>query len=108
MKGGAGSASWHYGVGNLRAVATPKFRKFNDIKASREKIGAKDAKDLTGEQIYARLTQDQGSQQAASEYLNSIGVRGIRYLDQGSRSEGKGTSNFIPFQPEDYRIQELL
>ena len=70
-------------------------------------FGAKDAKDLTGEQIYARLTQDQGSQQAASEYLNSIGVRGIRYLDQGSRSEGKGTSNFIPFQPEDYRIQEI-
>jgi hypothetical protein len=70
-------------------------------------FGAKDAKDLTGEQIYARLTQDQGSQQAASQYLNSIGVRGIRYLDQGSRSEGKGTSNFIPFQPEDYRIQEI-
>jgi hypothetical protein len=70
-------------------------------------FGAKDAKDLTGEQIYARLTQDQGSQQAASEYLNSIGVRGIRYLDQGSRSEGKGTSNFIPFRPEDYRIQEI-
>jgi uncharacterized ParB-like nuclease family protein len=70
-------------------------------------FGAKDAKDLTGEQIYARLTQDQGSQQAASEYLNSIGVRGIRYLDQGSRGEGKGTSNFIPFRPEDYRIQEI-
>jgi hypothetical protein len=40
MKGGAGSENWNYGVGNLRAVATPKFRKFNDIKASREKIVA--------------------------------------------------------------------
>ena len=71
-------------------------------------FGAKDAKDLTGEQIYARLTQDQGSQQAASDYLNSIGVRGIRYLDQGSRGlSGMGTSNFIPFRPEDYRIQEI-
>lgn len=40
MKGGAGSENWNYGVGNLRAIATPKFRKFNDIKASREKIVA--------------------------------------------------------------------
>lgn len=70
-------------------------------------FGAKDVKDLTGEQIYARLTQQMGSQQAASEYLNSIGVRGIRYLDQGSRGEGKGTSNFIPFRAEDYKIQEI-
>jgi len=70
-------------------------------------FGSKDAKDLTGEQIYARLTQDQGSQQAASAYLESIGVRGIRYLDQVSRGEGKGTSNFIPFRPEDFKIQEI-
>jgi hypothetical protein len=70
-------------------------------------FGSKDAKDLTGEQIYARLTQEKGSQQAASEYLDSIGIRGIRYLDQGSRGEGKGTSNFIPFRAEDYKIQEI-
>lgn len=38
MKGGAGSEGFNYGVGNLRAVATPKFRKLDDIKASREKI----------------------------------------------------------------------
>ncbi len=70
-------------------------------------FGSKDAKDLTGEQIYARLTQDQGSQQAASAYLDGIGVRGIRYLDQVSRGEGKGTSNFVPFRPEDFKIQEI-
>ena len=70
-------------------------------------FGSKDAKDLTGEQIYARLTQDQGSQQAASAYLDSIGLRGIRYLDQVSRGEGKGTSNFVPFRPEDFKIQEI-
>jgi hypothetical protein len=70
-------------------------------------FGSKDAKDLTGEQIYARLTQDQGSQQAASAYLDGIGLRGIRYLDQVSRGEGKGTSNFVPFRPEDFKIQEI-
>ena len=69
-------------------------------------FGSKDAKDLTGEQIYARLTQEMGSQQAASDYLNSIGIRGIRYLDQGSRKEGKGTSNFVIFDPTDVKILE--
>lgn len=38
MKGGAGSEGINYGVGNLRAVATPKFKKLDDIKASRDKI----------------------------------------------------------------------
>lgn len=70
-------------------------------------FGSKDAKDLTGEQIYARLTQDKGSQQEASAYLDSIGVRGIRYLDQVSRGEGKGTSNFVPFRSEDFKVQEI-
>jgi hypothetical protein len=38
MKGGAGSEGINYGVGNLRAVATPKFKKLDEIKASRDKI----------------------------------------------------------------------
>ena len=38
MKGGAGSEGFNYGIGNLRAVATPKFRKLDNIKASRDKI----------------------------------------------------------------------
>lgn len=38
MKGGAGGENFNYGVGNLRAVATPKFRTLNQIKASRENI----------------------------------------------------------------------
>ncbi len=88
-----------------------------------------------------------GAQQAASSELEKIGVRGIRYLDEGSRgsykaqltykdkpysdviefktkgqlddyikeSEEKGfgvktfpqTSNFVPFRPEDYKVQEI-
>jgi hypothetical protein len=38
MKGGAGSEGFNYGIGNLRAVATPKFKKLDNIKASRDKI----------------------------------------------------------------------
>jgi hypothetical protein len=38
MKGGAGSEGFNYGVGNLRAVATPKFRTLSQIKAARGKL----------------------------------------------------------------------
>jgi hypothetical protein len=38
MKGGAGSEGFMYGVGNIRAVATPKFKNLNQVKAARENI----------------------------------------------------------------------
>ena len=43
MKGGAGSQNWH-GVGQLRAVATPKFKNFAEVKANRGKL-------LSGEEM---------------------------------------------------------
>ena len=38
MKGGAGEEGFYYGVGNIRAVATPKFKNFEQVKAARENI----------------------------------------------------------------------
>lgn len=38
MKGGAGSEGFNYGVGNIRAIATPKFKNFAEIEKSRERI----------------------------------------------------------------------
>lgn len=34
---------------------------------------------------------------AASEALRSVGIPGVRYLDQGSRAAGEGTRNFVMF-----------
>jgi hypothetical protein len=59
--------------------------------------------DLSGESIYKKL----GSKEMASKKLEKVGIRGIRYLDQGSRGSGEGTSNFIPFGSEDFRIEEI-
>ncbi len=42
----------------------------------------------------------------ASEYLRSKGIPGIKYLDQGSRGSGKGTSNFVLFSDEIAKILE--
>jgi len=38
--------------------------------------------------------------------LNEAGVKGIRYLDNTSRDAGKGTSNFVVFDPTDVKILE--
>lgn len=40
-----------------------------------------------------------------SQYLRSLGIPGIRYLDQGSRSAGTGSRNFVIF---DDRIPQII
>jgi len=83
-------------------------------------LGFRNVGTLTGEELYKRLTEKNFAQKTqvtsgarkeaeldASNFLENIGVRGIRYLDQVSRGEGKGTSNFVPFRPEDFKIQEI-
>ncbi|GHV40014.1 hypothetical protein FACS1894187_20520 [Synergistales bacterium] len=49
----------------------------------------------TGANIYQALSQKLGSDRAASEYLDSLGIPGHQYLDQGSRDNGEGTHNFV-------------
>jgi len=67
--------------------------------------------DGTGSMMYQSFVHRDDIQnelkQQASKMLESKGVRGIRYLDQGSRAEGKGTSNFVPFRAEDFKVEEI-
>jgi hypothetical protein len=66
--------------------------------------------DLTGNSIYKYISLKLGSDSAATEYLDNLGVRGIRYADPGSKGLGRepsGTSNFVVFRPEDYRIESV-
>jgi len=65
-----------------------------------------------GQHIYQRLIQNNvqkfghgGNQKRASEDLNALGIKGIRYYDEGSRKAG-GTSNFVVFDPSDVKILE--
>ena len=43
----------------------------------------------------------------ASQYLKSKGVPGIRYLDQGSRDKGEGTSNYVVFDDSIIKILDV-
>ena len=42
---------------------------------------------------------------AASEYLHSIGIRGIKYLDGSSRAKGEGAYNYVIFDDKDIDIK---
>ncbi len=44
---------------------------------------------------------------AASEYLKSLGIRGIKYLDGTSRSKGEGSYNYVIFDDADVEIMDI-
>lgn len=60
----------------------------------------------TGADLYNRLAHDSGPYdgKAASKYLNSLGISGIKYLDGSSRSEGYGNYNYVIFDDKDVKI----
>jgi hypothetical protein len=56
-----------------------------------------------GQEIYRSL----GAPQVAAQRLREAGIPGIRYLDQGSRGQGQGTSNFVVFPGEEELLRIL-
>jgi len=61
---------------------------------------------MTGKQLYEKLTKAVGGQHQASSILqDKYGIPGIRYLDERSRAAGEGTRNSVVFSPE---IMEII
>jgi hypothetical protein len=52
-----------------------------------------------GSQAYRTFADERGGASAVSERLREAGIPGIKYLDQGSRGAGEGTSNYVVFDP---------
>ncbi len=70
-----------------------------------------DMANWTGEDYYRNLQRSYGGydypstrEEAASKALHEAGIPGIKYLDAGSRSAGKGTSNYVIFDSSNLRI----
>jgi hypothetical protein len=58
----------------------------------------------TGHKLYDQLLDVfKGNKEAISEHLQSLGIRGLKYLDEGSRAKGatSQTSNYVIFNPRD-------
>jgi hypothetical protein len=70
-----------------------------------------DPRQATGQALYKEqvkkmgMSGQQNPEQFMSNYLNEYGIKGIRYLDEGSRKTG-GTSNFVVFEPSQVKILE--
>jgi hypothetical protein len=54
----------------------------------------------SGRSLYQIIKTELGSQKAASEYLESLGIKGVKYLDGSSRKTGEGSYNYVTFRPE--------
>jgi hypothetical protein len=61
-------------------------------------------KNTPGSEIYKLISSRFNSAKQASEALNKMGIKGIKYLDQGSRGVGEGTRNFVLFDPSIAKI----
>lgn len=62
-----------------------------------------------GKDFYYDLVYEVGrSSKAASDYLHSLGVRGIKYLDGASRDSGGGTYNYVIFSDKDVSVKNVL
>ncbi len=73
-------------------------------KGTYEPVAKLDGDDFTVE-TYDQFGKTHG-QQAASEYLNSLGIPGIKYLDGNSRAAGQGSRNFVSFTPDHIEMLE--
>lgn len=61
-----------------------------------------------GGNIYEQISKEKGSDKKASEYLNSIGIKGIKYEDEISRGEGKEkTYNYVIFDDSVVTIEAV-
>lgn len=60
---------------------------------------------LAFNEIAQKIDDLKNKPKIVSKVLNEAGIKGIKYLDQGSRGKG-GTSNFVVFEPSDVKILE--
>lgn len=81
---------------------TPEVRKA--LAELADKYGYEYGDNYTGAEAYRALTSDANAeglnnggdaQKAAAELLADVGIVGNRYLDGGSRADGKGTYNYV-------------
>jgi len=119
-------------AGNLYKVSIPdndeyldwdkplsqQSKKVRDALLQAGKTYGKNDSDATGSDLYADLVAEHDDKtlpkfmaapdKAASLYLKSLGIPGIKYFDANSRGNGQGSSNYVIFDGSDVEITEVL
>jgi hypothetical protein len=65
---------------------------------------SKENPSYNGEDLHLRMSGGADRSKSAEE-LRKVGIPGIKYLDQGSRSAGDGTRNYVVF---DHDLPKIL
>jgi hypothetical protein len=94
---------YKYSAGGFPAAPTPEAA----LKAASDSVNSSEwMTGVSGEKAYRAMAEKIGAT-AASKKLAQSGIPGIRYLDAASRdAAGKGTSNFVVFDPKHMNILE--
>ena len=78
----------------------PRNTGLNTDKTYSKTLGHFVASDTTGKDV----VYGNPDAKNLSERLSAAGIRGIRYLDAGSRSQGEGTHNYVVFDPKHIEV----
>ncbi len=65
---------------------------------------ADQAEVIDGKEFYGYLAMRLGSKKAASELLYSVGIKGVKYLDDLAQEAGRETYNYVIFNDKDVSI----
>ena len=87
-------------TGHIKAALLPVVKDTLIKRGTQKHLAEFHALRTTGEDIYKNVLVPNRGNAKTTEMLRSLGVPGIRYFDQGSRSGGKGTSNFVVFDDQ--------
>jgi GGDEF domain-containing protein len=86
-------------------------RKFEEYRRYLDGKGNESGGQGNGNWIYEELSylihgknSKTADEKAASDYLHSLGIRGIKYLDGTSRGKGEGNYNYVVFNDADVAI----
>lgn len=69
-----------------------------------QQLGGNVYDQATGRDLYKAIQKTELTDKKASEYLHSLGIRGIKYLDGTSRGKGEGNYNYVIFDDNDIEI----
>jgi hypothetical protein len=61
---------------------------------------------MNGSDLMAWAAEKKGNYDLGNQFFAKNNILGMKYLDEGSRKEGKGTSNYVVFDPSDVKILE--
>jgi hypothetical protein len=61
---------------------------------------------MNGSDLMAWAAEKTGNYDLGNQLFAKNNILGMKYLDEGSRAKGKGTSNFVVFDPSDVKILE--